>query len=715
MNVGDMVGAITRFPSKLFNAKKNDDAENTSKTSNKQIMLLGIRNKIIICFVIPIIFMIIIGTSAYRKAAAGMTQKFKDSTLLAVQMASENVDLSSGTLQSEATKYLFDDQLSLLVQGMLEKQPLEKLNAMDAVSADMLAAKVSNPYIDNLHILTMPGMPIISTAGSGADGFLKDYMETVKAEKGIQPWIDSHPDLDAKMNLSEDTYLMSYEAMLKSRKGCVIIDVNKERMQEFVDSLDIADNSITAFITAGGKELVSENLKEGSKSAITGMDKVFCGQSFYEEVVADEENLFGVKDVKFAGKNYIFFYSKCSDNGGMIASLVPLNVVTGQADAIKSMTVALVVLATIIASIVGMIIVAGIQKNMKNISKTFGEVAKGDLTLSVGATGHDEFVSLAGSATNMIHNTKNLVMKVNNATEELEASSNEVNKASGVLSEYSQIITESIAEINVGMAKETDYAQECVTKADLLSDEIQKVVASVATVQTMIDETVVMINNGIDIINNLGKRADETSLITSKVGESIEELQKKTEIINEFTRTIEDITEETNLLSLNASIEAARAGDAGRGFSVVAEEIRKLADDTGDAASEISNNVKNIIAQTGATVQTANQAREMVSLQTEAVTEVINVFENMKKQMDILVEGLGVISECIEAADDKRTESVDAVQNISAIIEETTANAVSVNSIADKLMESVDNLNQTADSLGSNMDELKNEISVFKI
>ena len=166
---------------------------------------------------------------------------------------------------------------------------------------------------------------------------------------------------------------------------------------------------------------------------------------------------------------------------------------------------------------------------------------------------------------------------------------------------------------------------------------------------------------------------------------------------------------------LNASIEAARAGDAGRGFAVVAEEIRKLADDSAKAAGEIRNNVDHITGQTLNSVESAQAAENMVAAQTEAVEQVVDVFLRMQKQMSTLVEGLKAIVDSTEKADHERRSTVDAVRNISDIIEETANSAEVVRDVVNRLMESVRNLNQTADSLGQNMEELKTEISVFKI
>ncbi len=408
-------------------------------------------------------------------------------------------------------------------------------------------------------------------------------------------------------------------------------------------------------------------------------------------------------------------YSKSSKTGAIICALVPMELITAQAEEIKLMTVGLVVLASIIVVVVGLLIVFSIQNNMKRISRKFGEVAKGDLTVQVSAKGRDEFRGLAASANNMIVNTKSLVHKVTGATGQLEQSSREVEEVSGIISNYSEDITQAIDEINEGMSRQSEHAQECVTKTDILSSEIQEVSRVVEEVEKLVDETEEMINHGMEIVHLLGDRARETTSITRKVGDSIDSLREESAIIDTFVGTITEISEQTNLLSLNASIEAARAGDAGRGFAVVAEEIRKLADDSAKAAGEIRTNVEHITAQTLNSVESAKNAQNMVAAQTEAVEQVVNVFLRMQKQMGMLIEGLKAIVDSTEKADHERKFTVDAVKNISDIIEETANSAEVVRDVANKLLESVQNLNETADSLGENMEELKTEISVFKI
>ena len=699
--------------------KKAKEPKQKAVKSRKSSKLLSIRNKIVVCFLVPIVFMVIIGVSAYQKSSEGLSEKFTDSTLQTMRMATEYLNMTCDFIRSEGLKYAYDDDLRKYFLGMYEDSPVDKLNFLTSTKSNLLSVQTSNPFISHMHIIPKKGVSLLSTKlSSGVDGFLDEYKESVASGEGrrsIPQWIDSHPVLDEKVTETAKDYIMAFQMMSQSNNACVVIDIKPSAITDFLEEIDIGEGSIIGFITPGGRELVVENIPEGQESVLPEEGNVFYGQDYYSAIIDAATEDAGTAEVDFQGENYLFIYSRSADVGFTTCALVPMKVVTSQATEIRNMTIGLVILACVIVVIIGIFITAGIENNMRRISKKFGDVAQGDLTVTVSAKGHDEFQDLAGSATNMITNTKKLVNQVSNATGELEISAQNVGQASELIHEYSQDITRAIGEINEGMEEQSRHAQECVEKTDILSNEIQEVSHVVERVEKLVDETEGMINKGMEIVQVLGDRAGETTEMTVKVSESIESLRKESEIINSFVGTITEITEQTNLLSLNASIEAARAGEAGRGFAVVAEEIRKLADDSAKAAGEIRNNVANITAQTQNSVESASQAKEMVELQTKAVEEVIAVFREMQARMSQLIEGLKDIVVSTEKADGERSAAVAAVKNISDIIEETAGSAETVNDVANKLLAHVEKLSDTASVLDENMEGLKNEISVFKI
>lgn len=682
---------------------------------NKKGVLFSIRAKIFLCFLVPILFLILVGVFSYKKAAAGMYDTFRDSNEQTINMANQYLDVSNSFIEAEALKYAFQSDLGKYMIGLYETDAVQRKTVINSVGSSIRASQAGNDFISNIHIVTEEDVQMLSTkAGGTVMGIYKDYKNEMLGYsdngKKIPEWVDYHNTLDDTLGLKQSDYIMAYQTTPQSGKGFIVIDVKASAIQQFLDSLDMGDGSIIGFVTQSGREIISEKLPDGQESTRADGETVFYGQDFFNNL-EDQQT---TKEVSINGKSYLFFYSRMERTNAAVCALVPMEIVNGQADDIRNVTIAVVLIACVVAVLIGIIISTGIQKNMKRISGRLEEVAEGNLTTKVSVKGHDEFNNLAVVANHMINNNKKLVQKVSGATDTLESSAQEVRQASNVMKDYSVNIIQAIDEINDGITKQSEHAEECVRKTDTLSEEIQNVSSIAGQVEGLVSEAENMINHGMQMVQTLGERATKTTDVTIKVETSIEEHKKESEIINEFVETITDISEQTNLLSLNASIEAARAGEAGRGFAVVAEEIRKLADHSAEAAGEIQNNVTHITDQTVNSVENAKQARDMVALQTEAVQEVVGVFDDMNQCMQKLFDALKEIVSSTEQADKEREDTLAAVKNISDIIAETAEGTKLVQSVAAKLQENVDTMNQTAQSLGDNMNDLKSEISVFK-
>ena len=702
-----LAGSIGKKP--MDTPKEGKDAE------GGKVQPFSIRNKIFICFLVPTVFIIIVGFTAYNKASEGMTDNYRESTVQTLNMAVEYIELGNTLIESKALEFAFNKELNQYASGMYKSDPVAEGALMTKIREDMGASCNSNPFIANVHIVTPKDVTMASTRKSNTrEGLYKEYMEaTPKDGKLPQKWIDSHELLDTHLEAEDKDYIMAYQQASQNKTFVVVVDVKTEAIVDQLEAIDLGDGSIIGLVTENGYEVVEEKLAEGDDSKLAGEEVVFFDEEFYAEMLASEEKS-GAMEVRYQKDDYLFIYSKSAQNHSTMCALVPMHIVIGQAEGIKTITIALVILAGILSSGIGVLIASGIQKNMKRISKALGKVAKGDLTVAVQARSNDEFKELARATTDMIYKNKKLVQKVSAATSDLEASAMDVKSASEVINEYSGEISKATVEINDGMGRQTTHAEECVRRTHLLSDEIKEISRIMQEVEGVVASTESKITAGMETVRMLGERAQATTDITREVGESITYLEQETKTIDEFVSLINDISEQTNLLSLNASIEAARAGAAGRGFAVVAEEIRKLADDSARAAGQIQKNVVNITKQTKRSVESAGEAQLMVEQQKEAVDATVTILSEMNEQMSLLIERLKRIMSHTDAAEKERGETLTAVRSISEIIEQTAESAQEVNRIIEQLANSVRNLNDVSSTLEEDMQDLKNEVSVFK-
>ena len=692
------------------------DSVKQKKDSNLKFGIFGLRSKIYLCFLVPIVFMVVVGVVSYRYAEDGLSEKYMESTQQTANMAIDYLDVSCSGIKSEALQYAFDGDLEKYFLGLVGKSAVEKANYYSDTRVKLAASQTADSFIDDIHIITMAGNNCITTKTSDKiDGFYRDMVTEIQEmspdASNNKKWISHHDLIDETFGIDSKDYFMAYAMPSSQKMGYIVIDISNTAIQELLSSMDLGSGSIIGFITDDGKEIVCTRDEEDN---VTFEETVFAGQEFYTASVESEE-LFGNKEVKYNGKEYLYIYSRSELTGVTFCSLIPASVVTGQAEKIKNITIAFVIIAGIISLLIGTIIAQGILRNMRRISKRLNQVAEGDLTVQVDARGRDEFQSLAKTATNMVHNNKKLVMRLSGTAAQLEASSDDVHNVSSSINNYSSDITKAIDEISIGMTKQAEHAEECVIKTNELSEKMKAISDMVEKAEQLSDKTENMIRKGTEIVEVLSTRAKETSDITNKVGESISLLKKESETINGFAQTINQISKQTNLLSLNASIEAARAGEAGRGFAVVAQEIRNLADDSSVAAGEIKNKVEIISAQTMSTVESAKNAEEMVAFQQEAVGQVIEVFKEMNDQMQELFVNLKEIGDCTASADVERNETLDAVENISAIIQQTASSSSLVHDMALELLNNVEKLTQTAGVLDDNMNGLKTEINAFTI
>ena len=248
-----------------------------------------------------------------------------------------------------------------------------------------------------------------------------------------------------------------------------------------------------------------------------------------------------------------------------------------------------------------------------------------------------------------------------------------------------------------------------------LSGKINKLYESTHNIEQIAGNTEQIASDGMKIVDSLNLKASDTRKATDTVIDDIECLEKESLAIYSIVETINGIAEQTNLLSLNASIEAARAGVFGKGFSVVAAEIRKLADQSMKSSAEIAKIVKRIEEQTKKTAETAQYAENIVLSQEEVLSDTVRAFTDLSRHVEKLTINLNQIVAGTEGIEKAKNDTLSTIENISATTQETAAATQELGAITVNQMDEVNKLSKVIQQLNDDAINLSEAVHVFKI
>lgn len=345
-------------------------------------------------------------------------------------------------------------------------------------------------------------------------------------------------------------------------------------------------------------------------------------------------------------------------------------------DGIRMMTLAVIFIGVFISSLISFTIAVMITRPFKKLNEALHYVSLGDLSREIDSSikdKNDEVGVLAKTFEETIFSLRKLVGGIVESTNETSGTAQELSASSQQINASIEDVSKNIKQI----AESTKY----------LNDNILETIEKSRTAEKSALEGAGLTKT---VMEKMGKMSNTTRLGAEK----IRTLEGKSKMIGEIIGTINKISEQTNLLALNAAIEAARAGEAGRGFAVVAEEVRKLAEESKNAASEIKVLIESIRKEITDVVETINKNIVEVDDGTKVVNESLHFFDSIP----------GLIRDVSSA-----------VNNISAISQQNSGGAQQVNAAIQQVNAAMQQVSATADKMAGNSSNLSKISKGFKI
>lgn len=696
-------------------AKQTERKPQPKKTGNsrkaakdKGMGLRGIQVKLIGAFMIPVILFVIIGFMIYSKCSTTLNSTYEASANTSVGTLEEYLGLGFENIELMATRLSINSAITSYYTGSEVKSESMLMDAKVALSNESTADK----FIDHIIVCAKSGTAC-SEKGAIRGDVYNAFVESeegknVESEIGMgSMWISSHPAIDEVTGYGSDEYALSLVTVLKNNSnksvGYIIIDVKTSFIQDILDNAQISDNSIKGFVLEDGSQVLSGD-----------SDIKFTDTDFYQEALTGE-NLQGSKEVSYEGADYLFTYSRIEGTNMLVCAMVPQKEIMAGAQAILRYTLIAVAICAVIAIVVGSVLASGISKAIRKVNRVLKKTSDGDLTGQISMKRKDEFNVLSSSITNMIGSMKDLILKMTNVSGHVSDSAVQVGTNSEVLLEVTKDITEAVDYINSGISQQAQDTESCLEQMNGLAERINVVHENTDEISEIAQEAQGAIENGMVIVANLGEKVQGTTEVTETIIREIRELNKESIAINSIIGTINEIAEQTNLLSLNASIEAARAGEAGRGFAVVSEEIRKLAEQSGNAGNQIGEIINHIQERLAATIETAGLAGESVAFQTEALNNTVDVFKNISQQVSKLAEDVEKITQSVGGIEQAKEDTMNAIESISTTSNQTESASEELARSTEKQLQAVEVLNDAVKRLQMDAEDLDTSVSIFKV
>lgn len=382
-------------------------------------------------------------------------------------------------------------------------------------------------------------------------------------------------------------------------------------------------------------------------------------------------------------------------------ALSGITVVTGVAIGISTVVV---LLAIIICFILG----RRLMRPLVKVSTIIEEIANGDINADFGMVKetNDEIGLIIEKMKELTQSLGSIVGKIRNSSDTMSANSYELNDTSSqTLAANNEIskAVEDVAEGSTGMASSISKINENLEEMSRETKDINESVNEIRNQTAAVQDSSKIMNNKIKSMQNSSQKMDDG---ISAISKRIETVNTTVDKVSNIVSVIEEISSETNLLSLNASIEAARAGDAGKGFAVVAQEIRVLSDNTNTELENIKQIISSLVEECRYCVQASGTIVEDNAKQKEEIKAVLDEFGSLDEQIQKTAEKADEIEELVTAMielNDDITKSSNSLTDVSAAnaaaTEEMNANIEELNAMMHGVSEMAGHMNNESDGL----------------
>ncbi len=625
---------------------------------------------------------------------------------------------TSSKIESQLSSKTF--QLASDVNGWM----LGKAQIAEGISALMgtgIGNEVTPEYLNQV-LLSTNNKDVVSDLYVGtADGEMIDgslWTPDADYDPRTRPWYQAGEKsegtvfTDAYIDMTTNKLVVAVAHPIKSSSGTV----------HGVLAMDLLLDTITQIVT-------SEKIGESGYAFMIDRNGVILAHPNAELLNTNLSDLDGMNDVKqqmISNQNGMVHYSYHNQEKIMVFKQLPSTSwvigVTIQKDEVYAeliqsrVTFILIILSVcVIAFSISFIAANQIAKPIKQLTDVARLASEGNLCMQAKDKGTKEIRDLAKAFNIMSDSIRKLVMKITDASHLVSQSSTEVSEMASNTKMISEEISNTANELAKGAQSQAESATLGAEMVNQMSEAIKQITVASKASYDMILNVSSSVQDGVKIIDNQAVLMEKNKASTEKVGLAISQLEEKSHVISKIVEVIRSIAEQTNLLALNAAIEAARAGEHGKGFAVVADEVRNLAEQSAKSSTEIGKLLEDIQAKTMQSVEEVDDVQKVVTEQEASLEQTRQLYQEIENAVKLIVDKTISITEETKRIEAQSEQVSQSISDVAAVTEESAAATEEVASSTLEQSSSVVRINEEVEVLVKEAGQLIEIISYFKI